>query len=260
MSSPATRKQCDFTKLLLHGYDVELKENSTQDFYVTFMGPKETIYDGAYYRVHVELPEQYPFASPSIGFEPNSIFHPNIDERSGSVCLDVINQTWTPLYSLVNIFDTFLPQLLTYPNPSDPLNGDAANLYLKDKVKYDEKVKMYVASSVKKHEERMLQRERDGTANNAQCALPEKKRDNGKGRKDEQNPSQNLSSVSTHAGSPTAASPIGSRPMSDIGSDEERLGTEKPTFRTEYEISDGEFAEADFEMREGGSDLDEEFD
>jgi len=24
---------------------------------------------------------------------------------SGSVCLDVINQTWTPMYELVNIFE-----------------------------------------------------------------------------------------------------------------------------------------------------------
>merc|ERR1712054_15720 len=107
-------------------------------------GPQETMYEGAMYRIHVELPEQYPFASPSIGFEPHTIFHPNIDERSGSVCLDVINQTWTPLYSLVNIFETFLPQLLTYPNPTDPLNSEAASLLMRDKAKYHEKVKQYV--------------------------------------------------------------------------------------------------------------------
>lgn len=149
----STRKQCDFTKLIMHGYEVELNEGSTQDFFVTFVAPKDTIYEGAMYRVHVELPDQYPFASPSIGFEPYSIFHPNVDERSGSVCLDVINQTWTPLYSLINVFDVFLPQLLTYPNPADPLNGDAANLFCKDIKKYEEKVKAYVANSIKKYRE-----------------------------------------------------------------------------------------------------------
>lgn len=75
----------------------------------------------------------------------NKIFHPNIDELSGSVCLDVINQSWSPMFDCINIFEVFLPQLLRYPNPTDPLNGEAAALLMREPKTYEAKVKDYVA-------------------------------------------------------------------------------------------------------------------
>lgn len=54
------------------------------------------------------------------------------------------------MFDLVNIFDIFLPQLLLYPNPKDPLNGEAANLLLKDQKKYNDKVKDYVKKFAQK--------------------------------------------------------------------------------------------------------------
>ena len=73
------------------------------------------------------------------------MFHPNVDEMSGTVCLDVINQTWSPMFDLLNVFDVFLPQLLLYPNPSDPLNGEAAALMMREPEAYAARIRDTVA-------------------------------------------------------------------------------------------------------------------
>eukprot|EP00180_Rhodochaete_pulchella_P001475 Plantae.Rhodophyta-Rhodochaete_pulchella.ctg22863.p2 GENE.Plantae.Rhodophyta-Rhodochaete_pulchella.ctg22863~~Plantae.Rhodophyta-Rhodochaete_pulchella.ctg22863.p2 ORF type:complete len:196 (-),score=53.74 Plantae.Rhodophyta-Rhodochaete_pulchella.ctg22863:152-712(-) len=139
----------DLMKLMMADYDVQMcSDERVGEFYVKFHGPKDTPYEGGVWKVHVELPEAYPYKSPSIGFV-NRLFHPNVDEMSGSVCLDVINQTWSPMYDLINIFEVFLPQLLTYPNPTDPLNGDAAALQMREPERYQQKVKEYVQKYAK---------------------------------------------------------------------------------------------------------------
>jgi ubiquitin-conjugating enzyme E2 H len=143
MSSPEKRRDMDIMKLAMHDFKVEICEDDDYDIVVDFHGPKNTLYEGGLWKIKIILPMEYPFKSPSIGFE-NKIFHPNIDETSGSVCLDVLNQTWTPMYDLVNIFELFLPQLLTYPNPSDPLNPRAASLMNQDFSLYKETVRNFV--------------------------------------------------------------------------------------------------------------------
>jgi hypothetical protein len=45
------------------------------------------------------------------------------------------------LADMINIFEVFLPQLLRYPNPNDPLNGEAAALFMRHPKEYEAKVK-----------------------------------------------------------------------------------------------------------------------
>ncbi|KAK7265712.1 hypothetical protein RJT34_33335 [Clitoria ternatea] len=149
MSSPSKRREMDVMKLMMSDYTVETINDGLNEFNVEFHGPKESLYEGGVWKIRVELPDAYPYKSPSIGFV-NKIFHPNVDELSGSVCLDVINQSWSPMFDLLNVFEVFLPQLLLYPNASDPLNGDAASLMMKDKKLYDQKVKEYCERYAKK--------------------------------------------------------------------------------------------------------------
>ncbi|KAK6941991.1 Ubiquitin-conjugating enzyme E2 [Dillenia turbinata] len=121
MSSPSKGHEIDLMKLMLSDYKVEMISDGMQEFYVDFHGPKDSHYYGGVWRIRVELPDAYPYKSPSIGFV-NKIYHPNVDE----ICND-----------LVNVFKVFLPQLLLYLNPLDPLNEEATTLMMRNRIAYE---------------------------------------------------------------------------------------------------------------------------
>ncbi|KAJ9107188.1 hypothetical protein QFC19_002848 [Naganishia cerealis] len=160
MSSPKRRTDTDVMKLLMSDFDVNLVNDSMSEFYVKFKGPTETPFEHGVWSIHVELPEQYPYKSPSIGFM-NKIFHPNIDEQYVSPALAAASPRLGALllhpdsYSapltlapsekeLINIFESFLPQLLRYPNAADPLNGEAAALFMRSPDEYAKRVREHV--------------------------------------------------------------------------------------------------------------------
>ncbi|XP_040450874.1 ubiquitin-conjugating enzyme E2 H isoform X4 [Falco naumanni] len=89
-------------------------------------------YEGGVWKVRVDLPDKYPFKSPSI--------------------------------DLTNIFESFLPQLLAYPNPIDPLNGDAAAMYLHRPEEYKQKIKEYIQ---KYATEEALKEQEEGTGDSS---------------------------------------------------------------------------------------------
>lgn len=53
----------------------------------------------------------------------------------------IISDVLTCGKDMINIFEVFLPQLLRYPNPNDPLNGEAAALLMRHPKEYEAKVK-----------------------------------------------------------------------------------------------------------------------
>lgn len=148
MGNLGKRRDMDVMKLMMRDYKVETVKDDLNEFYVDFKGPQDSPYNSGVWKIRVEIPDAYPYKSPSVGFL-NRIYHPNVDEMSGSVCLDVINQNWSPMFDLLNIFEVFLPQLLLYPNPTDPLNGEAAALMMHDRNLYNRRVKEHCAKYAK---------------------------------------------------------------------------------------------------------------
>ncbi|KAK9747941.1 hypothetical protein RND81_02G025300 [Saponaria officinalis] len=142
MSSLGNRRESDIVRLMMSNFTVEPINDRTDEFYVIFRGPKESLYEGGVWKLHVELAINYPYEPPTVTFV-NKIFHPNINEQSGVICLDVINKSWSSVTDLVNVFEILIPQLLLYPNDSDGLNEDAIFLLMSDTEKFEQTVKDY---------------------------------------------------------------------------------------------------------------------
>ena len=124
------------------GFEMVDDEPGLLGCHVLLPGPEGTPYCGGNYTVSIILPKAFPFKSPSVAFQTN-IWHPNVEVDKGGVCLDVINDKWTPITRLVTVVETYLPELLRHPNKDDPLNAAAAAMMENDLPGYTEFVKLH---------------------------------------------------------------------------------------------------------------------
>jgi ubiquitin-conjugating enzyme E2 H len=126
-----TRVQRDITQLVKAGYHVTAEDGKSElssnlsVFCVNMKAPQDSAYEGYEWNIRFTISDKFPFKSPSVGFVER-IYHPNVDELSGSICLDSLNKTWSPAFTILNIVEAQLPYLLQYPNPADPFNREAA--------------------------------------------------------------------------------------------------------------------------------------
>jgi ubiquitin-conjugating enzyme E2 D/E/ubiquitin-conjugating enzyme E2 H len=128
-------------------FDATVEHNA---FHVVLKGPADSPYEGYNFIVGFTLTEHFPFKSPSVGFRTR-IYHPNVDEASGSICLDSLNKTWSPAFSLENVMQQ-LSYLLQYPNPADPFNREAAALMTQNEPQFKAYAKMHCAKHALKQE------------------------------------------------------------------------------------------------------------
>ena len=94
----------------------------------TLRGADGTPYEGLTFKLDISFPPQYPFEAPSVVFA-TPVFHPNVDLGSGGICLDILKDKWSASLSVSAVLQS-LRSLLGDPNPSSPLNPQAALLWL----------------------------------------------------------------------------------------------------------------------------------
>ncbi|CAL6063014.1 Ubiquitin-conjugating_enzyme E2 [Hexamita inflata] len=119
---------------LIHNYPVfnqsTSKDGSTYfETYFFAFEDKNSPFNCKMIKAVITLTNAFPHKSPSIGVAPNSIWHPNVDFDSGSVCVNLLNSQWNDKMELKSILELILPTLLENPGTKDPLNAIAAKQY-----------------------------------------------------------------------------------------------------------------------------------
>ncbi|KAI0781218.1 ubiquitin-conjugating enzyme E2 [Trametes elegans] len=97
------------------------------DWVGTIEGPAGTVYAGLKYKISIAFPPNYPMSPPNIKFD-SPCYHPNVDLAGGGICLDILQDKWSAVYSVQTILLS-LQSLLGEPNNASPLNADAAALW-----------------------------------------------------------------------------------------------------------------------------------
>ena len=126
------------------GCSVELIDDNLFEWNSTYVGPEGTGYHGGFFVLKITIPNDYPNSPPSVNFE-TKIFHPNISESDGSVCIEILKTyMWNNSKRIIDIL-LAIYYLPINPNPNSPMNSNAAELYKKsDKSEYLSKCNEYV--------------------------------------------------------------------------------------------------------------------
>lgn len=118
----------------------DLAKDDINKWRAIIIGPEKTPYENGIFCVDIRFGENYPFSPPSCKFLTR-IYHPNID-RHGNICLDILKNNWTPAISVSKLLISIC-SLLDDPNPDDPLDAEASELYKRDITEFNHIARQY---------------------------------------------------------------------------------------------------------------------
>eukprot|EP01025_Chloroclados_australasicus_P037902 TRINITY_DN3877_c1_g1_i2.p2 TRINITY_DN3877_c1_g1~~TRINITY_DN3877_c1_g1_i2.p2 ORF type:complete len:191 (-),score=15.32 TRINITY_DN3877_c1_g1_i2:493-1065(-) len=149
MSTPARKRLIrDFKHLQQDppvGVNASPKPDNVMLWNAIIFGPDGTIWEDGIFKLTMEFSEEYPQKAPTVKFV-SPLFHPNV-YQDGSICLDILQKEWTPIYNVAAVL-TSIQSLLSDPNPNSPANSEAAKLYQEDRREYNRRVKEVVLRSL----------------------------------------------------------------------------------------------------------------
>ncbi|KAI9790538.1 MAG: hypothetical protein M1816_005045 [Peltula sp. TS41687] len=150
---------------------------------VLLAGPEGTPYSDGLWRVHLKMPEDYPRSAPKAAFR-TKIWHPNVEESTGSVCVDTLKRDWSSDLSMRDVLVT-ISCLLIHPNPDSALNSAAGHLLQEDYEAFARQAKLMTsihAMVPQNLREAVMQAKRRGEEEPAKGKNPEVKKPAGSQR------------------------------------------------------------------------------
>lgn len=122
------------------GIHVCINEEDITDVQAIIDGPAGTPYSNGYFKVKLILSKNFPSLPPK-AFFLTKIFHPNVDMKSGEICVNTLKKDWNPELGIKHILLT-VKCLLIVPNPESALNEEAGKLLLEHYDDYSRRAKM----------------------------------------------------------------------------------------------------------------------
>ncbi|MES1915426.1 MAG: hypothetical protein MHM6MM_007372 [Cercozoa sp. M6MM] len=102
------------------------RDDQLRQWVAFLLGPPDSPYQDRVFELRVSVPERYPMRPPEMRFVTR-VFHPNVHWQSGEICLDILKEEWSPIWTLESACRA-VRTLLAHPAADSPLNCDAGNM------------------------------------------------------------------------------------------------------------------------------------
>jgi len=126
------RLESEFEEMRESGFKFDCTSDKTR-YVISLHGPGlarngDAIERRDFHSVQIDLLRSFPYPGSVEITWLTPIFHPNIREQDGIVCIQLVNQ-WAETVAVASLTRA-LKQLLENPNPGDPLNRNAADYFI----------------------------------------------------------------------------------------------------------------------------------
>lgn len=116
-------------------------EEQLCEIHAEISGPEDTPYQGGFFTVKLTLTEGFP-QQPPRGVFLTKIFHPNVSQPAGEICVNTLKKDWNPSLGIAHVLQV-IRCLLIVPFPESSLNDEAGKLFLESYDEYARRAKLW---------------------------------------------------------------------------------------------------------------------